>query len=130
MQLQFPFQISSRLLPAVRVGNDWVSIKLGWIYPKGRQAYDITIDTHDGKEFSVMDIMSGCQGGSLQEGMASFFSFLSAAIEGKRFQERTGRESDNADLFSPEILEWAEENCGDIEMLACELEETKNLITD
>ena len=57
--------------------------------------------------------------------MASLCSFLGAAAEAYSYAMRTGRESDNADLFSQAVTEWASQNSDELGMIACELEESK-----
>lgn len=121
MTLHPPFQISSRLLPAVRVGNDWISIEFDG-QSEGRTRYRFYIDFGN-QGYTANDLRSGVGGGSLQEGMCSLLSFLSACAES--FMSK----GDNCDLFPPHVAEWAFQNKDELSMLSCELEENQNLIT-
>ncbi len=128
MKLSPPFEISSRLLPAVRVGDGTISIT----YDKkpgddGRVRYRYYIDA-PGIKFTGNDLQSGVGGGTLQEGMASILSFLSAAAEAAN--PRYGRESENANLFPKKVNAWAYQNDDEIGMLSFALNENRNLITD
>lgn len=130
MKLNSPFEISSRLLPALRVADATISIDFAKRDGReGRTRYQWYIDTPD-FEATGNDLQSGCQGGSLQEGMASLLSFLSACGEALNYSDRTGHESDNADLFPRNVAEWAQSHYEELSMLAIELEENKELITD
>jgi hypothetical protein len=121
MILHQPFQISARLLPAIRIGDDWISIEFDG-ESQGRARYRYHIDF--GKEYHQgNDLKSGVGGGSLQQGMASLLSFLSACAESYNCK------GENYDLFPPHVAEWAYQNSDEISMLQCELEETPNLIT-
>lgn len=136
MKLNSPFQISARLLPAVRIGDAWISIKFNGATNDGRARYRYFIDLPDGTEHSANDLQSGCGGGSLQGGMESLLSFLGACAESVRYGTKYDKFGDgtdddsNADLFPATIAEWAYQNSDEISMLQCELEENKNLITD
>ena len=83
--------------------------------------YSIRLDglnpTHQGR-----DLKSGCQGGTERDGLASLLSFLTAAAEAYGYTMRTGRESDNGDLFPPKIMEWAYLNDSEISLAAYEME--------
>lgn len=61
--------------------------------------------------------------GGTQGMLENLLGFLSAAAE-------SYPDGENADLFSAPVVEWAHQNSDEISMLACELEETKNLIED
>ena len=68
------------------------------------------------------DLRSGCQGGDERQGMESLLSFLGAAAESYGYTMRTGRESDNSELFPAFIVEWAYQNADEISMAQYELE--------
>lgn len=126
MILKDPFVISPRLLPALKVGEAWVQLE----YSRrpgnepGRVRYKWTIDLGS-QSWSDDDMSSGCQGGTLQEGFASLLSFLGAFAEGRSYSQRTGRESENGDLFPEGLAEWAYQNSDEISSLAFELEEAE-----
>jgi hypothetical protein len=132
MKLQSPFAISARLLPAVQVGDSWISIKLADGYtPDGRARYRYYIDT-PAFEHTNDDLASGCGGGSLQMGMESLLSFLLAAVESYRYRgcTWTGDPHDNSSLFPQQVVEWAYQHDSEIQSLQMELEENPELITD
>lgn len=131
MRLTSPFEISARLMPAVRVGDAYLSLDLsGRQSSDGRDIYEAYIDLPDGTEHAITDLRSGCQGGSVREGMAAFLSFLSAAGEAWRYRESTGDCSDNVDLFSPAIVEWASAYSDELSLLECEIEENPDCIDE
>lgn len=90
----------------------------------GRTVYGYTI-RHDGLTplYQARDIKSGCHGGTESEGLASLLSFLSAAVESRRYRESTGREGENESLFPPEVVDWACQWDSEIQCAAIELEE-------
>jgi hypothetical protein len=51
--------------------------------------------------------------------MESLLSFLTAAAESYGYTMRTGRESDNSDLFPAFIVEWAYQNDSEIQSVQC-----------
>ena len=108
-----PIEITSRLLFGVRIGHTEISITYATLQGKeGRERYRYYIDGGD-VSYTSDDLQSGCQGGNLQEGLESLLSFLGACAEG----------GENADLFPPDVAEWAKSNSDEISMLAVELEE-------
>lgn len=125
MTLKHPFFISSRLLPAVRVGEDTVSIEFGKQSPDGRIHYRVHIDFVDGTEFVDESLRSGVGGGSLRDGMSSYLSFLGAAAESYR-----NGSGENSDLFPPHVVEWAHQHNGEISVVQFEIEETEDCLTN
>lgn len=130
MQLTSPIVITPRLLPGVKIGDAFISIR----YAKrpgddNRTRYQYYIDPI-GPEDGFDDLQSGCQGGDLQAGLESLLSFLGACGESYGYAQRTGRGSENSDLFPPAISEWAYQNSDELSMLAIELEETPGLIDE
>lgn len=130
MKLNKPFEISSRLMPSVKVGGATISLECGRTNSEGRTIYKAFIDLPNGKEYAVNYLKSGCQGGTIQEGMESLLSFLGAAADSYAHRIRTGCVSENEDLFEPEIVEWAYQNSDEITCLELELQEHKELIED
>lgn len=130
MRLNPPFEISSRLMPSLRIGGAVISLGDGPRNREGRTEYGCFIDLPDGSEHEIKSLRSGCQGGSVQQGFASLLSFLSAAAESYAYRLRTGRQGENEDLFEPVIVEWAYQNSDELSMLALEIEETADLIED
>lgn len=129
MTLREPVCITSRLLPGVRVGDASISIEECGATNDGRTRYKYYIDT-PAFEYEGSDLKSGVGNGTLQSGLASLLSFLSAAAESYSYQQRTGRAGDNSDLFPAHVTEWAYQHSDELGMLACELDETPNLIVE
>jgi len=124
MQLTNPVGITPRLLPGVQVGNGWIAIDYAGVDPNGRDIYHYYIDLQDYTHHGV-DLYSGCQGGSLQEGLSSLLSFLDAWVEALQHQG-----SENANLFPQKLQEWAVGSADEIGMLSYHLKETENLILE
>ena len=124
MILHSPFQIGSRLLPMVKVGGAELSLEHANCDPDGRDRYRWYIDLPDGSEHSAADLRSGCHGGGTQEMFGAFLAFLGACADGYWYEQRTGRESENADLFPPAVAEWAYQHSDEIDMLRLEIEES------
>lgn len=124
MNLKYPFFISARLLPAVKVGEDTLSIEFGDETRDGRVAYRVYVDFSDGEEYVDESVRSGVGGGNLRDGMSSFLSFLGAAAEAYRRGH-----SENANLFPKRVVEWAHRYDGEIACVQFEIEETKDCLT-
>ena len=98
MKLHPPFQISSRLLPALLIGEAWVQLEYAKrISDDKRTCYKWTIDLKDGKTFSGDKLKSAVGGGNLQQGFNDLLSFLDAFVDG----------GDNAALFPKGLRNWA-----------------------
>jgi hypothetical protein len=105
---------------------------------KGRTCYEVSIafpegysytDKHGETQFidrgfihRERDLRSGCHGGTERDGMESLLGFLTAAAESHGYTVRTGRESDNSDLFPAFITEWAYQHADDLSMAEYELD--------
>jgi hypothetical protein len=123
MKLTAPLIITARLMPGVRIGNAFISLDCGGgSSPRGRTIYRAFIDLADGTEHEVTDLRSGCQGGSIQDGLSALLSFLTAAAESYQYRMRTGGTEPDPDgnegLFPPAIVEWAAENADELSMLS------------
>ncbi len=128
MTLRSPFQISSRLLPALHIAGAWMQLEYSRIPRReGRTRYRWTIDLPNGESFSKDDLQSGCQGGNLQEGFESLLSFLDAAGESYNYR---GPDGENADLFPPAVVQWAADNSDQIFLAFQGLEDSPNLIEE
>ena len=130
MQIKSPLIITPRLMPGARIGNGFISLDIGGSASDGRTVYRAFIDVPGQPEYEVTDLRSGCQGGSVQQGLESLLAFLGAAAESYSYRQRTIRTGENEDLFPPAVVAWAAENADEISMLQCELEEGGELITD
>lgn len=127
MKLKQPVIITPRLLAGIKIDNAFVSIDYAGQTAEGRTRYRYHIDLEHGGEYSGTDLKSGCQGGTLQEGLESLLSFLGACAESYRYK---GMNGENSDLFPESIAQWASQNSDEIGMLQCELSETPNLIEE
>ena len=142
MTLHEPFLISSRLLPAIKIGTATVSIKSTGHDGDGRVYWLIYIYVPGHKkdetdnEWIVDGIKSGIlqRNDALQEGMTAFLSFLSAALESRKYHKTHHHNGSILDTiesqFDPEILNWAEEFSDEISELQYTLEENENLLIE
>lgn len=135
MKLLFPFEISPRLVPALNVAGAWIALEYAANERtnEGRTPYRWTVDLPNGESFTGTDLQSGCTGGSLCEGFESLVSFLSAAGESFNYAERRGfdgMKGENSSLFPRPVTVWAAENCDELGVLAYELREREELITE
>lgn len=131
MRLYRPVCITPRLLAGVQV--DGASVSIGYAQRPGsggRVRYRYCIDLPDGTAHEGDDLHSGCQGGSLQAGLACLLSFLSACGESAAYALRTGRGGENADLFPTAVAAWAMGCRDELGALAAELDEGEGLIAE
>lgn len=116
LQLTYPMATSPRLLPAVRIGEAWLSAE--------DLANEVVFHL-DAPGFATT--LTGFQPGAGDEDvrswMGGFLSFLTAAGEGRRYRIRTGRESENESLFLPSVVDWIEDNLDEIDRLQFEISE-------
>jgi hypothetical protein len=116
MKLHPPFELSPRGLPAIRLGDAWLS--LDEIVPtyEDRDLAHFIFDFDDGTVYHDSHMKSAI-GGFDNPVLAfdAFFGFLEAAIEAMRWEIATGRQSENRDLFPLEVCEWAHEHSDQIE---------------
>ena len=122
--LHEPFFISSRLLPAIRVGGATVSIEYAAIPPRGGVRYRYHIDFPDGTTHSSEDLRSGVKEGSLKSGMEALLSFLAACGESRA--PSATYPGENADLFPDTVGEWAYQHKDEIEALSLWIEEARD----
>lgn len=125
-----PLIISPRLMAAVRVGDAGATIH---IEPHGRDLENravcrYVIEDNDG---TVLDDATDLRSGAgddfdARKMMATLLSFLAAAAESYRYTTY-GQTSENADLFPPDVTEWAYQYDGELAALALELDEDQNI---
>lgn len=133
MKLHPPFVITSRLLPGLHLRDvanrlSELSITFNGQTSDGRTRYRYYLDT-PAFEFTNNDLMSGVGGGSLQDGMISLLSFLTACAESVDCKSRTGRDGENFDLFPLSVAKWASDHKDALTFLEIEIQENgKNLI--
>lgn len=128
MKVPSPLYISSRLMAAFDVpdsrcadaqhdahakapNGDCVTAKVGTIHVAQGSSSVITeyvIEDFDGRELAAGNDLK--VRGSYVEAIGAMLSFLGACAEGFSYTERTGRGSENGDLFPRECAEWAVEN--------------------
>ena len=119
MILHEPFEISTRLLPALQIGNAWLS----W------NNFEFFLDRPGEPEYVIDDFRPGL-GAQPQECFAAILSFMDAAAESRKYRERTwwplGVAFDsNEDLFPPHIVDWIADNVNEIACLRLEIEESE-----
>lgn len=139
MKLHPPFKISPFLTPGLQVGDVWITINFAHrvgesFIPRLRYKYTIGNSKwcHEAD-----DLQSGCNEvvgpASLQRGMATLLSFLTACAESRRYATRRYGDpmnGENSNLFPPHVGEWAEQHSDELAMLEYELNEHPGLLTD
>lgn len=121
MNLTNPFMIGPRLLPALKVGDGALSLQFVGC-ADNRMVYRWYVDIPAG-EFSEADLKTGIQGGGYQQMFGAFLAFLSAAADAAYWEQRTGRESENSDLFPEPVVEWAHQFSDELVILQCDIED-------
>lgn len=137
ISVNFPCIITSRLLPGVRVSESEISIAYDGVSSDGRTIYrywlDLKIDDRR-IEYCDNDLQSGVGGGSLQDGLESLLSFLTACGESYGYAMRKNGQlvddDGNANLFPADVAEWSYINSDELGMLAYDLAETDNVIVE
>ena len=121
IKISAPFAISPRLLPGLKIGQTWVSA----VCIHARRV-DFIFDCPGNPEHRETISSAGSRV-TLQSGFQSILSFLTAWIEARNHQTRTGRDSENVDLF-PEFLFPDVDNAeSELNSLHLELSETETL---
>lgn len=111
MILHPPFSISARLLPALKIGESYLS----W------DGDDFFIDAPD-FQYVIDDFGPGA-GADTEECFRAILGFLAAAVDSRKYRERTGRTGENEDLFPAHIVDWAVDHNDEIGYLMYDLEE-------
>ena len=115
MILHEPFIIGSRLYPALKLGDGFLSLaSASWDTETAsvlgtRMQFGFYLDT---PEFEYFDdnLQSGC-GCTTVEAFENFLGFMEAAIESYDYELRyPGREGENTSLFPRHVVEWAYDN--------------------
>ena len=109
-----PIQISARLLPAVKIGDSWLSFE-----PVAKVFY---LDTPDGDY-----VLTGFRfyGNTSIEALSTCLAFMMAAAEALDAAD-AGRFCDyNDDIFPLDIMRWCQENASEIGGMQYELEDYK-----
>lgn len=120
MILHHPFFISSRLLPAIKLGDATLSLLDSKAWRDGRQVAAFAIDLPDGAAYVDNSMASG-QGGfkGVVEMFEGYLGFLSAAMEGLEYERSTGCKSENAHLFPEWVMQMLDKS--DVEDALCQL---------
>jgi len=130
MKIYHPCSITSRLLPGIKLSTGTISIE--YSERAGRESrtrYQYHIDIDGMPEFTDDDLESGCQGGSLNKGLASLLSFMSSAAESYSFQQRNDVSWNESEEMWPEnITEWLDSVSDELSMAAYELEESNCIV--
>jgi hypothetical protein len=134
MQLHAPFIITPRLLPGLYIGTAFLSLESCAVAnTRTRATFKLDIG---GQEYTIDDLQSGCGGfRSAVEPFETLLSFMEAAAESVRYTRGTGRESDNATLFEPALMQWCDDNASEIERVRMDLQDANgnvlhNLISE
>lgn len=109
MILKPPFEISSRLLPSLRIKTGTLSLEYADIIDaEDRDVYTYYIDIMGLDGHASSSIRSAVGGGTLQEGFQALLSFLSAAAESYAKHLRyPNLDLENLRMFPMPINEWA-----------------------
>lgn len=127
MTLHPPFQIGPRLLPALCIGDAWLSLS-GIGHATGREGRDVAkfiLDLPDGRVYEDDNLQSGRQGFRGVVGVfETFLSFMDACGESRQYEIRNHLEfgkSENATIFPLHVADWCAENLYEIGDTRCEL---------
>jgi hypothetical protein len=121
LTLHHPLQISPRLLPGLRIGDDWLTVApLGRVGHHNRILWIWRLDIA-GQEYSGTDLSTGV--GTINDeagyraALGAMLSFLSAGAEAYRYGPR-----DDGELFEEAVLAWADQHDDELGMLSFDLE--------
>ena len=113
-------EISPRLMPGVRVGDTWISVDPTTETDHcGKPIWNWYIDSREFGEYEGSDLAGW---GNAGEMLGTMLTFLGAFAEAVNYETRTGRETENSDLFPDGLKEWATLNSGEIDMVRYDLE--------
>lgn len=121
MKLHSPFIIGSTLSPALKIGDSTLHLTDVQLSEQGRDQATFLLVT---PEFEHVDDKLRSGVGGFQSTVSifeSFLGFMQAACESAEYEERTGYQSENSDLFPKHIVEWALEHKDAIDMAICEI---------
>ena len=124
LTLRPPMHISARLMAAIRVGHS-TTIHITPVRrdPDDRVIWRYIIEDDHQVLDDATDLRSGTGDPTdPRKAMVTLLGFLGAAAEAYR-HTMTGQGSENADLFPPDLTEWAYEHDDELAALALELEQ-------
>lgn len=119
-----PLFISARLMAAVRIaGTSTIHIQPIRRDTENRVVWRYIIEDHDHQVLhDAADLRTGVgDHPDPHKAIASLLGFLGAAADAYR-HTMYGHDSENTDLFPPEVTEWAYEHDDEITALALELD--------
>lgn len=130
MILRAPMVITSRLMAGVHIGEGADLCEIS-IQPSGKTDHrgaprwsyflDIPFAGVNRTREHTGDDLAGW--GDAREMLGTLLSFLTACTEARSYRQRTGRDSENEDLFPDYVAEWAQQHSYELSMLSLELEE-------
>lgn len=131
MILHSPLMISSRLLPAVTIGDCTISVSHRGYTPDGRLRFRFYYD-RPGRKTYVDDSQRSGVGArpdsrTIRSAIECHLSFLLHAVEARKSRERRGQAYDPDDrdngenLFPRFVVSWADSMSSEIELAQCEL---------
>lgn len=128
MQLHEPFIIGPRLLPALKIGDAFLSLdgmtesRVAFGSRQMRRHHPVFILDIGADSYEIDDVSSGAGGfRSVVDPFEALLSFMSACAESIHYRERTGMGGDNADLFEPAVAQWCADNASEIEGAQCDI---------
>jgi hypothetical protein len=97
------------------VGDGSITVELAELDKQDRWRYRVVIKDREDVIYDAIEVGSGArERPDNQKALATVVSFLEAAAEARE-------ESDNLDLFSPDVRLWAHQNSSELESLALDL---------
>jgi hypothetical protein len=126
MRLTPPLFISPRLMAAVKVGDGAGTLHISPVRRDGEDRVVWRYVIEDG-DHTVLDEAADIRSGSgdpvdPRKAMATLVGFIGAAADAYRVGMR-GQASENADLFPPDVMEWAYMHDDELASLGLDLEE-------
>lgn len=124
VELQSPCVITSRLCAGLHVrdsaGLCEISIEASSSTDHlGKPNWRWHIDLPDGTHHTAEDLAGW---GDHRAMLGALVSFLAAAAEAYDYEQRTGTECENRDLFPASVCEWASSCSDELSLLGLELE--------
>lgn len=120
MILTHPLIITPRLMAGVAVPGGSLSVEPSGDHDRmGKPQWFYAIDV-DGWSEKGADLYGW---GDHREMVGTLLSFLSAAAESYNYRMRTGRPSENEDLFPARVVEWAHQHSDELSTIQFEIED-------
>lgn len=114
MQLHAPFVISPRLLPALYIGDAFLSLES--VPARGNVHAPVFLLDIGNECHTIDDLQSGAGGfRSAVEAFETLLSFMEACAESRAFTLRTGIKGENCDIFPEPVAQWCADNASALE---------------